>query len=158
MADFNDVLYEIEEMVEEAFNVPLSGGKCLVKGEELRSLVEELRLNLPIEMKKALNILAERDRILEKAKKEHDAKIAAAESKAQYLLNNDRITKQAAADAAAIVKNAEEEAAKIKKAAQDYVEISLRKAEETLTQSVASIKQARSLVREKPVKGPFIDN
>ena len=66
---FEDILEELEEMAEEAFNVPLSGGKCVVNGEELREKLELLRLNLPLEMKKASEICGERDKIIERAKR-----------------------------------------------------------------------------------------
>ena len=149
MALFDDILFELEEMVEEAFNVPLTGGKCLIKADELKERLEALRLNLPIEMKKATQIVNERDKILEKAKIEYDSKIAAAETKAQYLLNNERITKEATINANQIIKTAEEEAGKIRKAASSFVDGNLKKTEELLTASLSSIKQARTLINEK---------
>lgn len=149
---FEDILEELEEMAEEAFNVPLSGGKCVVNGEELREKLELLRLNLPLEMKKASEICGERDKIIERAKKEYDAKLAAAESKAQYLLDNDRITKEAKANAAEIIKNAETEAAKLRNAACKFVDDNLKDAEEKLADSIKSVRQVRAKVADMTAK------
>lgn len=149
---FEDILEELEEMAEEAFNVPLSGGKCFINGEELREKLEQLRLNLPIEIKKASEICAERDKIIERAKKEYDAKLAAAESKAQYMLDNDRITKEAKANAAQIIKNAEDEASRLRNAACKFVDDNLKEAEDKLSDSIKSVRQVRAKVADMTAK------
>ena len=143
---FENILDELDEMAEEAFNVPLSGGKCVVNGELLRTKLEELRVNLPMEMKKASEICAERDKIIERSKKEYDAKLAAAESKAQYLLDNDRITKEAKKRADELIKAAEDEAARLRAAACKFVDDNMSDAEARLDESIKSVRQVRAKI------------
>ena len=143
---FENILDELDEMAEEAFNVPLSGGKCVVNGELLRTKLEELRVNLPMEMKKASEICAERDKIIERSKKEYDAKLAAAESKAQYLLDNDRITKEAKKRADELIKAAEDEAARLRAAACKFVDDNMSEAEGRLDESLKSVRQVRAKI------------
>ena len=145
---FEDILEELEDMAEEAFNVPLSGGKCLVDGEKLREKLEDLRVNLPVEIKKANEICKERDKIIERAKKEYDAKLAAAETKAQYLLDNNNIMKQAKLNADAILKDANDEAKRLRTAACQFIDDNVKEAEERLTESLKSVKQVRNKIAE----------
>ena len=125
---FENILDELDEMAEEAFNVPLSGGKCVVNGELLRTKLEELRVNLPMEMKTASEICAERDKIIERSKKEYDAKLAAAESKAQ------------------LIKAAEDEAARLRAAACKFVDENMSDAEARLDESIKSVRQVRAKI------------
>ena len=95
---------------------------------------------------------AERDKIIERAKKEYDAKLAAAESKAQYMLDNDRITKEAKANAAQIIKNAEDEASRLRNAACKFVDDNLKEAEDKLSDSIKSVRQVRAKVADMTAK------
>ena len=46
---------ELQTIVDEAFKLPLSGGKTVVNAEHLREIIEEMRVNLPVELKQARN-------------------------------------------------------------------------------------------------------
>ena len=48
-----ELLDTIEDAVEEGANVPLSGGKKIVDAEQIRNLLDEVRENLPGELRQA---------------------------------------------------------------------------------------------------------
>ena len=70
---FKELIDELEEFVEDAGKIPLSGGKCLINKEELFGIIEQIRLTYPEDIKQAEYVKKERDRILQDAEKEAQA-------------------------------------------------------------------------------------
>ena len=50
----NELLDTIEDALEEGANVPLSGGKKIVDVEQIRDYLDEIRANLPGELRQGL--------------------------------------------------------------------------------------------------------
>ena len=63
----NELLDTIEDALEEGANVPLSGGKKIVDVEQIRDLLDEIRANLPGELRQAQQIVNDRAQIVETA-------------------------------------------------------------------------------------------
>ena len=69
----NDVFYLIDllyEMIDGAKGVVLSPDKCIVVRDDALELLEQLRGELPAELKKAQDLIRRRDEYVEEAKKE----------------------------------------------------------------------------------------
>ena len=63
----NELLDTIEDALEEGANVPLSGGKKIVDVEQIRDYLDEIRANLPGELRQAQQIVNDRAQIVETA-------------------------------------------------------------------------------------------
>ena len=61
-----DMLYE---MIDEAKNAPLSSDKCLLNRDEALDLLDEIRAQLPAELKRAQELVRARDEYVEAAKR-----------------------------------------------------------------------------------------
>ncbi|HBC27649.1 MAG TPA: ATPase, partial [Ruminococcaceae bacterium] len=48
-----DLVDELYEMVDKAWNLPLSGGRTVLDGEEVRHILDEIRDSLPQELRQA---------------------------------------------------------------------------------------------------------
>ena len=70
---------ELQEIVDEAFTLPLSGGKTVVNTERLKEIIEDMRTNLPIEIKQAKSIAADRTNILTRSRDEAERIVQEAE-------------------------------------------------------------------------------
>ena len=68
--DIIDILYN---MVEDAHIVPFGKGKAMVDREKVLDLLDEVRGNLPADIKAAHDIVEKRNELLEAAKKEAEA-------------------------------------------------------------------------------------
>ena len=55
----NELLDTIEDALEEGANVPLSGGKKIVDVEQIRDYLDEIRANLPGELRQAQQIVTD---------------------------------------------------------------------------------------------------
>ena len=49
----NELLDTIEDALEESAGMPLSGGKRIVDVEQIRDYLDEVRSNLPVELRQA---------------------------------------------------------------------------------------------------------
>lgn len=77
-----ELIDELYEMVEKAWNLPLSRGRAVLDGEEVKQILDEIRENLPQELLKAKAIVADRNQIISTAKMEAETKIRVAEERA----------------------------------------------------------------------------
>ena len=59
-----EILAAMEDLLEDAWNLPMSGGKRVVDTSELLALITDLRSSLPEEIRLSNEIIAKRDRII----------------------------------------------------------------------------------------------
>lgn len=71
--NIEEILDMLDELLDRAWNLPLSGGRCVIDAEKVREMVDDIRLNLPDEIKQAKAIVKDRTEILSSAKSEAEA-------------------------------------------------------------------------------------
>ena len=104
---------ELQEIVDDAFTLPLSGGKTVVNTERLKEIIEDMRINLPIEVKQAKSIAADRTNILNKSRAEAENLVQEAEERSKSMVEqaeekSKNMVKQAEEKSKAMVKQADE--------------------------------------------------
>ena len=60
----DELLEQIDDMIDKAWSFPLSGGKCLVEADRLRDLIDDIRGNMPSEIRQAKALVADRADII----------------------------------------------------------------------------------------------
>ena len=113
---------ELQDIVDDAFSLPFSGGKTVVNAERLREIIEDMRTNIPADIKQAKAIASDRNTILKKSKEEAEAIVQSAEERAKEMVNQSEIVRQAQQKASEIIYAANTQADEIKKAAGTYVD------------------------------------
>ncbi len=115
------LLEELEDIVDDAPNVPLSS-RIMLDSDTIFQIVREIRLALPDDVQQAKWIRDERDRILEEAKSEYERIIREAKKQADYLVETDDITLRATKMAGEIKQDAETHARVMRMRTYDYVD------------------------------------
>ncbi len=115
------LLDDLEEILANASKVPFSE-KAIVDGDEIRSIVDDIRLSMPKDIQQAKWVKDEQDRILNEARGEYDKVIIAAKKQAEYLVENDIIKKEAEKRADALISEAENHSRYIKLRSYEYVD------------------------------------
>ena len=77
----DELLEQFDEVLDSGIKIP--GKKSVVDIEKLRAVVDDIRLNIPSEIKQARGIVADRADIITTAKREVDGIIRTAEEKAK---------------------------------------------------------------------------
>lgn len=110
MANLESILNELDEVLESAVTLPLTN-KCMVDAERIRELIDDIRLNMPSEIKQARAVVADRNEILSMAKQEAEELIRKTEERAKAMVDNDTIVRQANAKGMAMLSEASQKAA-----------------------------------------------
>ena len=92
--DVLEIIDMLEDVVEKSMTIPFFG-RAVVDRDELMDLIQEIRLNLPDDLKQAKWIKEERQRILLEAQKEASAIIKNAEEQLISMIDEHEITKKA---------------------------------------------------------------
>lgn len=146
-----ELLDQIDDMLDKAWSFPLSGGKCLMDAEHLRDVVDDIRGNMPSEVRQAKAIVADRGDIVTTAKREAEEIIRAAEERARRMTAQDEIVKSAQQKANEILTQAQQKSREMRRGASEFSEDLLRRTEEAIAQRLAEVRQARQVLR-KPSK------
>lgn len=152
MRSIDDILNELDELIDHAWTLPLSGGRSVVDVEKVRELIDDVRLGMPAEIKNARMIVSDRTDIIAAARKESESIIRRAEERARALIDEQEIVRQASQKAAEIVGQAQLKAREMRTATTDFSEAQLKRAEDALLQSYNDVKNARISLK-KPNNG-----
>lgn len=138
-----DILHlvdRLEELFNESRPIPLTHN-VIVDEDRILEIIDQMRISIPEEVKKAQQILAQRDRILAQAQEEANRTIALAKQKAEELMARDAIVQAAQARAEQILAQARADGDAIRRDADDYILESLGALEAELNRLVG---QARN--------------
>lgn len=138
-----DLINELEDMMDSAKVLPLTGGKAVVDIETALDILDEIQDCLPSDISQAKGIVAERNQIIAEAKKKAEEIVRAGEDKKKRLVDQSEIVKQAEAQAEKILSDAKKKAEDMKQVASDYVSDLMKKADETLTELTGEIRKTR---------------
>lgn len=150
--NISELLDTIEDTLEESANVPLSGGKRLVDVEQIQDYLDEIRANLPAELRQAQQIVNDRAQIVDSANAQAQAIVKKAEERARILVSEAEIVKAAQQRAAEITAAAQSESRTLRQTVTDYCETMLRTTEETMLENAAQVKTVRSNLRQNAKK------
>ena len=142
-----ELINNIQEMVQEAWTLPLASDKCVIERERMLDLIDELRSTLPADIKMAAEIVQQKNQMMAEGRRELDSMKKRLEEEARKMLSKTEIMQQARARAKEIVGNAEIQAKELRRAASEYCEDSLKRTEEALSLSSEELKKARARFR-----------
>lgn len=146
----NDVQYLIDmlyEMIDGAKSAMMSPDKCVIVREDALDLLDELKGQLPLELKKAQDLIRARDEFVENAKKEAEKIRRQADLDAKTIVGESEITRAARDKAREILRRAEERSKNMVNVTNEYTEDALRRTEEAIQMALAEIQESRSRFR-----------
>lgn len=145
--DVIEMLSELEEIIEKGFEIPIVK-KTFIDKEEVMSLINDISLQLPDELRVAKSIAEDSKRIINDAQKQADAKIKEAEHKIMGLVDEHEITKQATANANDIISKAQKDGREIKLAAIKFADELLERVENDVKAMSDKLRQGRENLRQ----------
>ena len=156
-----DILHlvdRLEELFNESRNVPFTHS-VIVDEDRMLDIIDQMRVSIPEEIKKAQQLLAQRDRILAQAQEEANRTLQLAREKSEQLVERDSISQAAHARSEQIVAQGRAEAERQKIDADDYVLDTLERLqvemEKLLTQVRNGVRALQSEVVAEVVEPPL---
>lgn len=122
--DILQLIDRLEELFNESRHVPLTKN-AMVDEDRMLDIIDQMRIAIPEEVKKAQQLLGQRDRVLAQAQEEANRTLDIARQKADQLVTKDMITQEAQRRAEQILAQARAEAEATRSDADEYVTDSL---------------------------------
>jgi len=122
-----------------------------VDEDRMLDIIDQMRVAIPDEVKKAQQLLAQRDRVLAQSQEEANRTLAIAREKSEQLVERDAIVQAAQARAEQITSQAYLEAENTRKEADGYVVDTLTRLEMELDRYLTQVRNGiRTLQNENP--------
>ena len=149
MSDRNteDIIGALYDMVQDARSMPLSADKCILERDKVLDMLDEIIAQLPGELKQARTIVESRNELVSQARREADNVIREAQEKANQLVTKEAIYEEAKKRSEELVSQTQNRINQLRKAANEYMDESLRQTEETISNALNEVRDTRMKFR-----------
>jgi hypothetical protein len=137
-----DILHlvdRLEELFNESRSIPFTHS-VVVDEDRMLDIIDQMRVSIPDEIKKSQQLVSNRDRILAQAQEEANRTLALARDKSEQLADRDSIVQSAQIRADQRIQQADIEAGKIRRDADEYVLTTLSKMEIELERALVEVR------------------
>jgi hypothetical protein len=149
-----DILHlvdRLEELFNDSRSIPFTHS-VVVDEDRMLDIIDQMRVSIPDEIKKAQQLLAQRDRLLAQAQEEANRTLSLAREKSEQLIDRDPIVQAAQARADQIIEQARVEGESTKREADQYVLDTLTNMEMEMERYLTQVRNGiRALQNEKQV-------
>jgi len=142
----DEILEEMDELLDKASSMPFAAHKKVIDGERMRELINDVRLNMPHELKEAKKIEFDCQRILNEAKLNADAIIRKAEERAAQIVSREAIVTEAKKKAVDMLTKAQTASKNLQKNAVESVAKMLNDTEAYYSRNLQSIKSVKTRI------------
>jgi hypothetical protein len=149
--DILQLIDRLEELFNESKNVPLTRN-VMVDEDRMLDIIDQMRIAIPEEVKKAQQLLGQRDRVLAQAQEEANRTLELARQKADQMVTKDMVSQEASRRADQILVQARNEAENIRADADDYAMNSLIQLQEELERLTNQVTNGVRLLKEEQSK------
>ena len=147
-----DILHlvdRLEELFNESRPFPFTHS-VMVNEDRMLDLIDQMRVSIPEEIKKAQQLQAQKDRLLAQAQEEANRTLALAREKSELMLERDAIVAEAKVRAEQIIQQAYVEISTTRREADDYVLDTLTRLEQEMERSLGQVRNGiRTLQSDK---------
>jgi cell division septum initiation protein DivIVA len=152
--DIQHLIDRLEELFNESRPIPFTHN-VIVDEDRMLDLIDQMRITIPEEVKKAQQQLVQRDRVMAQAQEEANRTISLARDKSDQLVERDSIVAAAQARAEQIIEQARQEAENTRRDADEYVLETLTRLEMEMDRTLSQVRNGiHTLQSEKGVKPP----
>ena len=148
--DIQHLVDRLEQALNESTRVPLSA-YLLVNEEKVYSLLDQMRVAVPEEIKRANRVEAEKDRILAQAKEEAERIRELSRQEAGELVKRDAIVNAAQHRAENILERARRDAEALRQDADVYIVDVLQRLEQDLARTMTVVRNGLEKVQTEQV-------
>ena len=141
--DINRLIDMLYTRLDEAKTPALKPTMCMVERDEMLDMLEELRDALPVEIRRAQELIAAKERFVDDAKRDVERMLRQAELDAATKVSESEIILAAQEKARQIVSRAEERSRRLYQVANEYAEDALARTEEAVQAALDEVKESR---------------
>lgn len=149
--DILQLIDRLEELFNESKSIPLTRN-VMVDEDRMLDIIDQMRIAIPEEVKKAQQLLGQRDRVLAQAQEEANRTLELARQKADQLVMKDSVTQEAQRRAEQIIAQARVEAENIHADADEYALNSLSQLRDELERILNQVVNGIRLLKDEQAR------
>jgi cell division septum initiation protein DivIVA len=150
--DILQMIDRLEELLNESRPLPFTHN-VIVDEDRMLDLIDQMRVSIPEEVKKAQQLLAQRDRLIAQAQEEAKRTVNLARDRSSELVERDQVVQAAYAQAEQIKAQAQVDSDAIRHDADEYVVETLRNLEMEMERAINQIRNGiQTLQQAKPAE------
>lgn len=146
--DILQLIDRLEELFNESRSIPLTRN-VMVDEDRMLDIIDQMRIAIPEEVKKAQQLLGQRDRLLAQAQEEANRTLELARQKADQMVTKEMVAQEAARRAELIVAQARTESDNIRGDADAYATNSLTQLQDELERISNQVANGLRVLREE---------
>lgn len=146
--DILQLIDRLEELFNEAKQVPFTHN-VVVDEDRMLEIIDQMRIVIPDEVKKAQQVISQRERFLAQAQEESERTITLARDKADHLASKDNLVIEAQRRADQIVSQARADAEATRRDADDYVMETLLALQENLERTLNQVRNGVATIQRE---------
>ena len=148
--DILQMIDRLEELLNESRPLPFTHN-VIVDEDRMLDLIDQMRVSIPEEVKKAQQLLAQRDRLIAQAQEEANRTVNLARDRSSELVERDQVVQTAYTQAEQIKAQAHADGEVIRREADEYVLETLRNLEMEMERAINQVRNGiRALQEETP--------
>ena len=149
--DILQLIDRLEELFNDAKAVPFTHN-VIVDEDKMLELIDQMRIAIPEEVKKAQQVMAQRDRVMAQAQEEANRTLQIAREKADQILQKDIIMQEAQRRADQIISQGRAEAESTRADADNYVVDTLMQLQEQIAKISNQVSNGIRMVQEEQMR------
>lgn len=146
--DILHLIDRLEELLNQSRAFPFTHN-VIIDEDRMLDIIDQMRVAIPEEIKKAQQVMNQRDRILAQAQEEANRTITIAREKLDQLVERDSIVQAAHAKASEVLVQAQAERESSRKEADDYALETLRRLEMELERFLNQVRNGISILHSE---------
>ena len=149
MSDRNteDIIGALYDMVQDARSMPLAADKCILERDRVLDMLDEIIAQMPGELKQARAIVESRNELISQARREAETVLKEAQEKAKQFVTREAIYAEAKKRSEEMVAQTQNRINQLRKAANEYMDESLRQTEEVIANALGEVRDTRMKFR-----------
>ncbi len=149
--DILQLIDRLEELFNDAKAVPFTHN-VVVDEDRMLELIDQMRIAIPEEVKKAQQVMAQRDRVMAQAQEEANRTLQLSRDKAEQLIDRDIIVQEAQRRADQILSQARADAEATRTDADNYVLDTLMKLQEQIEKVGNQVNNGVHMMQEEQMR------
>ena len=149
--DILQLIDRLEELFNAAKAVPFTHN-VVVDEDRMLELIDQMRIAIPEEVKKAQQVMAQRDRVMAQAQEEANRTLQLARDKAEQLIERDMIVQEAQRRAEQILAQARGEAEATRVDTDNYVVDTLMQLQDQISKLSGQVSNGIRMVQEDQMR------
>lgn len=146
--NFEEIIDKMEEVLESAWKLPMSGGRSVVDSVEIENLIQELKVSLPSAIAEANRIIENKDQIIKTAKNNCDEIYKVAKQKVQAMVDEHEIVRLAKKKEEEIKENLVKQSKEFASSSREKITNSLNALEQSLISTLEEIRASKKSIRD----------